>query len=132
MKSIDKGDIVSSGAPQIAKDGRTSTDFTQSRRTKLGRFSLPRCFKMVATHFGARINFYWHCIVLAGSREDIPHGLDDYKDDSADNSRVGSVEGSSYERNTHYHGTNLKMEALWDHKTFSDNKFKSEGISMPK
>lgn len=96
LKSIDKGDIVSSGAPQIAKDGRTSTDFTQSRRTKLG------------------------------SREDIPHGLDDYKDDSADNSRVGSVEGSSYERNTHYHGTNLKMEAPWDHKTFSDNKFKSE------
>lgn len=36
MKGIDKGDIISSGAPQIAKDGRTSTDFTQSRRAKLG------------------------------------------------------------------------------------------------
>lgn len=36
LKEIDKGDIVSSGAPQISKDGRTSTDVTQSRRTKPG------------------------------------------------------------------------------------------------
>ncbi|KAL4649920.1 hypothetical protein ACB092_01G049300 [Castanea dentata] len=98
LKGIDKGDVVSSGAPQITKDGRTSTDFTQSRRTKLG------------------------------SREDIPPASDDYKDESIDNSRVGSAEGSSYERHTHYSGTNSKMETPWDHKTFSDNKFKAEGF----
>ena len=36
MKGIDKGDIVSSGAPQMSKDGRNQLDFTQSRRMKLG------------------------------------------------------------------------------------------------
>lgn len=39
LKGIDKGDIVSSGAPQVSKDGRNSVDFAQPRRTKLG--SLP-------------------------------------------------------------------------------------------
>ena len=39
LKGIDKGDIVSSGAPQISKEGaagRSSVDFPQPRRTKLG------------------------------------------------------------------------------------------------
>lgn len=39
LNGIDKGDIVSSGAPQISKDGstgRSSNDFVQSRRVKHG------------------------------------------------------------------------------------------------
>lgn len=39
LKGIDKGEIVSSGAPQISKDGsagRSSNDFAQSRRAKHG------------------------------------------------------------------------------------------------
>ncbi|KAG7941684.1 hypothetical protein I3843_16G056900 [Carya illinoinensis] len=101
LKEIDKGDIVSSGAPQISKDGKTSTDFTQSRRTK-----------------------------LAGSKEDF-HALENYGDESADDSRGGSVdisEGSSFERRTHYHESNFTMETLQDHKSCSDNKFKAEAF----
>ncbi|XWS25746.1 hypothetical protein CRYUN_Cryun27aG0094200 [Craigia yunnanensis] len=39
LKGIDKGDITSSGAPQMPKDGpmgRNSTEFTHSRRNKIG------------------------------------------------------------------------------------------------
>ena len=39
MKGIDKGDIVSSDAPQISKDGsigRNSNDFVQGILAKLG------------------------------------------------------------------------------------------------
>lgn len=36
LKGIDKGEIVSSGAPQVSKDGRNSSEFMQTRRMKLG------------------------------------------------------------------------------------------------
>lgn len=36
IKGIDKGDIVSSGAPPISKEGRGQMDFMQSRRNRLG------------------------------------------------------------------------------------------------
>ncbi|XP_054797133.1 protein ESSENTIAL FOR POTEXVIRUS ACCUMULATION 1 [Prosopis cineraria] len=36
LKGIDKGEIISSGAPQVPKDGWNSTDVAQSRRMKLG------------------------------------------------------------------------------------------------
>ncbi|CAN4093843.1 unnamed protein product [Withania somnifera] len=39
LKGIDKGDVLSSGAPQITKDGtlgRNSTEYTQPRRNNLG------------------------------------------------------------------------------------------------
>ncbi|RDX71157.1 mpd2, partial [Mucuna pruriens] len=35
LKDIDKGEIISSGAPQVPKDGRNSTEFMHSRRVKL-------------------------------------------------------------------------------------------------
>ncbi|CAJ1973315.1 unnamed protein product [Sphenostylis stenocarpa] len=35
LNDIDKGEIISSSAPQVPKDGRNSTEFTHSRRTKL-------------------------------------------------------------------------------------------------
>ncbi|KAH0681475.1 uncharacterized protein [Solanum tuberosum] len=64
LKGIDKGDVLSSGAPQITKDGalgRNSTEHTQPRRGKLG------------------------------SREDL--SFDDSRDESIDNAKV-SVEDS--------------------------------------
>lgn len=45
LKGIDKGDIVSSGAPQVSKDGRNSVDFTQPRRTKLGNLPVQPILK---------------------------------------------------------------------------------------
>ncbi|KAL2964065.1 hypothetical protein AAZX31_17G236600 [Glycine max] len=36
LKGIDKGEIISSSAPQVPKDGRSSTDFTHTRRMKPG------------------------------------------------------------------------------------------------
>ncbi|XP_020218475.1 uncharacterized protein LOC109801761 isoform X2 [Cajanus cajan] len=35
LKDIDKGEIISSGAPQVPKDGRNPTEFMHSRRTNL-------------------------------------------------------------------------------------------------
>ncbi|TKY75146.1 PERQ amino acid-rich with GYF domain-containing protein 2 [Spatholobus suberectus] len=35
LKDIDKGEIISSSAPQVPKDGRNSTEFMHSRRMKL-------------------------------------------------------------------------------------------------
>ncbi|PPS05992.1 hypothetical protein GOBAR_AA14657 [Gossypium barbadense] len=57
LKGIDKGDITSSGAPQMPKDGsasRNSTEFTHSRRNKIG------------------------------SREDLPPAVDDCKEETSD------------------------------------------------
>ncbi|XP_042519960.1 protein ESSENTIAL FOR POTEXVIRUS ACCUMULATION 1-like isoform X2 [Macadamia integrifolia] len=58
LKGIDKGDIVSSGSPQVSQEGsvgRNSTDLVQTRRTKLG------------------------------SREDLPSSIDDFKYESSEN-----------------------------------------------
>ncbi|XP_043709256.1 protein ESSENTIAL FOR POTEXVIRUS ACCUMULATION 1-like isoform X2 [Telopea speciosissima] len=58
LKGIDKGEILSSGSPQVSKDGslgRNSTDLVQTRRTKLG------------------------------SREDLPSSIDDFKYETSDN-----------------------------------------------
>nr|XP_048331467.1 protein ESSENTIAL FOR POTEXVIRUS ACCUMULATION 1 isoform X2 [Ziziphus jujuba var. spinosa] len=92
LKGIDKGDIVSSGAPQMSKDGRNQNDFTQPRRTKLG------------------------------NREDLPHTFDDSKDESAAGSKSGYLnypDGSSSERQTIHNGSNQKMETMQDQKTYS-------------
>nr|XP_016489233.1 PREDICTED: uncharacterized protein LOC107809155 isoform X2 [Nicotiana tabacum] len=62
LKGIDKGDVLSSGAPQVTKDGtlgRNSTDYTQARRNKLG------------------------------SREDL--SLDDSREESIDNAKEDNI-----------------------------------------
>ncbi|KAL5777981.1 hypothetical protein ACOSP7_010907 [Xanthoceras sorbifolium] len=102
LKGIDKGDIVSSGAPQVSKDGsmgRNSVDYSQSRRTK------------------------------HDSREDLPLAVDDYKDESSENPRVGYAnfsESASQDKQTHNYGSNSKMETIQDQKSYSDNKFRTE------
>ncbi|KAF4357291.1 hypothetical protein F8388_002799 [Cannabis sativa] len=68
IKGIDKGDIVSSGAPQISKEGRGQTDFMQSRRTKLG------------------------------SKEDLPQGFEDFKDENSAISKVEREDGGSFKK----------------------------------
>lgn len=39
LKDIDKGEIISSSAPQVPKDGLNSTEFTHSRQMKLVKAS---------------------------------------------------------------------------------------------
>ncbi|KAK7383050.1 hypothetical protein VNO78_28716 [Psophocarpus tetragonolobus] len=41
LKGIDKGEVISSSAPQVPKDGRSSTDFTHTRRIKPGSAPFP-------------------------------------------------------------------------------------------
>ncbi|CAK7349285.1 unnamed protein product [Dovyalis caffra] len=105
LKGIDKGEVVSSGAPQISKEGslgRNSTDSTQPRRAKIG------------------------------GREDAPHSFDDGKDESVDNSMGGGhgtySDGLSHERQTQYHGSSSKLEMMQEHKMYTDNKFKAEAF----
>ncbi|KAF5740762.1 hypothetical protein HS088_TW11G00840 [Tripterygium wilfordii] len=104
LKGIERGEIVSSGAPQISKDGavgRHPMDFTQSRRTQIG------------------------------SRDDIPLAREDFKDEIADASKgsyLGYSEGSSKEKQTQNLGPNSKMETKHDQKMYHDNKFKDEGF----
>ncbi|KAJ4836101.1 hypothetical protein Tsubulata_004202 [Turnera subulata] len=101
LKGIDKGEIVTSGAPQTSKDGslgRNSVDFAQTRRAKLG------------------------------GRDDASVSLDGLKDERAENSRsYGNYgEGPSHDRQMEYHGSNSTVESMLDHKTYPDNKSKSE------
>ncbi|WCJ35164.1 GYF domain-containing protein [Euphorbia peplus] len=103
LKGIDKGDIVSSGAPQIAKDGSVGRNLPdlQSRRGKLG------------------------------SREDVTFSVDTSKEDSSDTSKNGYgnyTVGSSHGRQVPYNGSNTETEALLDQRTFRDNKLKAEVV----
>ncbi|KAM5564855.1 protein ESSENTIAL FOR POTEXVIRUS ACCUMULATION 1 [Rosa sericea] len=101
LKGIDKGDIVSSGAPQVSKDGRNPVEFTQTRRTKLG------------------------------SREDIPLANTDSKDEHIVSSKGGFsnyLESSPHEQQLLHHGSSLKAEATLDQKTYSENRFRAEAL----
>ncbi|XP_050212155.1 protein ESSENTIAL FOR POTEXVIRUS ACCUMULATION 1 [Mercurialis annua] len=103
LEGIEKGDIVSSGAPQISKEGsmgRNTVDL-QLRRPK------------------------------HGSREDVAFSTDNSKYESTDDSkgRFGNyAEGLSHERQIQYHGPNAKSEIAPDNKTIHDNKLHSEAI----
>jgi hypothetical protein len=97
---------------------------------------ITKCLKIFTyTYSCLRINIYGNCIICVGSKEDLLHAVDDYKDESTENLRGSSAnisEGSSCERQTPYHGSNLKMEIPRDHKPCSDNKFKAEGMYFRK
>ncbi|XVF63886.1 hypothetical protein PTKIN_Ptkin09bG0121900 [Pterospermum kingtungense] len=87
LEGIDKGDITSSGAPQMPKDGtggRSTTEFTQSRRNK-----------------------------IAG-REDLPPAIDDRVKENADTSKSGYpnyAEGLPLENHKGYPDDKSKSEA---------------------
>ncbi|XP_038885397.1 protein ESSENTIAL FOR POTEXVIRUS ACCUMULATION 1 isoform X2 [Benincasa hispida] len=108
LKGIDKGEIVSSGAPQVSKDGRNSSEFMQTRRTKLS------------------------VSPSLGSREDLPHGfVDDYNDDKDDGTtKPGHTNYSevSTERQVPYHRPQSKIEAIQEHMTHTSSTFKSEAF----
>nr|XP_027092525.1 uncharacterized protein LOC113713027 isoform X1 [Coffea arabica] len=102
LKGIDRGDIVSSGAPQITREGsigRNSTDFLQSRRNKLG------------------------------SKEDLPHDINDSKEENMENAGGGSnySESMSQEKQVYSYGGGTRVESVQDYQKFSDYKFNSEG-----
>ncbi|KAL4311030.1 hypothetical protein GQ457_01G050360 [Hibiscus cannabinus] len=82
LKGIDKGDITSSGAPQMPKDGpvgRNSTEFTHSKRNKIG------------------------------SRDDLTTVVDDSKEESSD---IPNSSYSQLEKNKGYTDTKFKSEAV--------------------
>ncbi|KAA8528636.1 hypothetical protein F0562_035991 [Nyssa sinensis] len=104
LKGIVNGDILSSGAPQISKDGsigQNSSDFVQSRQTKLG------------------------------SIQDLPLSINDYKDEIVDNSKGGHSnysEGLSHEKPMHSYGPDSKIESMQDHQIYSDYKSNPEAL----
>ncbi|KAI3759105.1 hypothetical protein L6452_06680 [Arctium lappa] len=103
LKGIDKGDILSSGAPQITKEGSFGLNMVdvQSRRTK------------------------------PGSREDLPLASDNYKDDTADSFKGNYsdyFEGLPHEKQVHSYETNFKADASDDRQSFIDYKSKFEAI----
>lgn len=61
LKGIDKGDITSSGAPQVPKDGpagRNSIEFTHSRRNKIGILPVQDILLLyICAYFGVVSNF---------------------------------------------------------------------------
>ncbi|KAL4312365.1 hypothetical protein GQ457_01G009710 [Hibiscus cannabinus] len=82
LKGIDKGDVTSSGAPQMPKDGpvgRNTTEFTHSRRNKID------------------------------SREDLTTAVDDSKVESSD---IPNSSYSQLEKHMGYPDTKFKSEAV--------------------
>ncbi|XP_039053277.1 protein ESSENTIAL FOR POTEXVIRUS ACCUMULATION 1-like [Hibiscus syriacus] len=82
LNGIDKGDITSSGAPLMPKDGpvvRNSTEFTHSRRNNIG------------------------------SREDLPPAVDDSKEESSD---IPNISYSHLEKLKGNPDTKFKSEAV--------------------
>lgn len=102
LKGIDKGDIVSSGAPQISKEGaagRSSVDFPQPRRTK-----------------------------LVGGRDDVSLPADD-PNDRADNSKGAYskfLEGMPHEKHLGANRSNVTMESMENHDVYAANKYSVE------
>ncbi|KAL2249723.1 UNVERIFIED_CONTAM: Protein ESSENTIAL FOR POTEXVIRUS ACCUMULATION 1 [Sesamum indicum] len=104
LKGIDRGEISSSGAPQVSKDGsagRTTADFMQSRRNRLG-----------------------------GNKDDLPVSLDDSKHETLDypGGYSSYSEGLSHEKQI-YSWPNAKVEAMQEYQAFSGRKLNTEDSS---
>ncbi|KAJ6880747.1 hypothetical protein NC652_033938 [Populus alba x Populus x berolinensis] len=106
LKGIDEGDIVSSGAPQISKEGSLGwnpTDSSHPRRAKLG------------TNF--------------------QNSFDDGKDESLDNSTGGHgtySDGFSHERKTPFQGSSSKLDMMQEHIMYPDNKSPKLKVTDPR
>ncbi|XP_010061329.1 protein ESSENTIAL FOR POTEXVIRUS ACCUMULATION 1 isoform X3 [Eucalyptus grandis] len=101
LKEIDKGEIITSGAPQISKDGsvgRNSIGFSHSRQAK-----------------------------IAESREDVPIDSDDVKIEVSEGSSVKFPEVLSHEKQFSK-GSSLRMENFRDPRPYTDAKFKTEAF----
>ncbi|XP_022865288.1 uncharacterized protein LOC111385145 [Olea europaea var. sylvestris] len=103
LKGIDKGEIMSSGTPQITKEGsvgRTPTDSLQSKGSRLG------------------------------SRNDLPLALDNPKSKTVDNVEGGYSnysESLSHEKHM-YAWPNAKVETKQDYQAFADHKLNPEAL----
>ncbi|KAL8466642.1 hypothetical protein ACS0TY_035621 [Phlomoides rotata] len=103
LKGIEKGEIISSSAQQISKDGsagRTAPDFMHTRRSRLG------------------------------SRDDLPSSFDDSKHEALDNAKGGysnCSDGMSDDKHI-YSWSNAKVETAQDYQAFSNHKFSSEAV----
>ncbi|KAL0369072.1 UNVERIFIED_CONTAM: protein ESSENTIAL FOR POTEXVIRUS ACCUMULATION 1 [Sesamum calycinum] len=101
LKGIERGEILSSGAPQISKDGsagRTTTDFGQYRRSK-----------------------------LAGSRDDLPAEDSKHEMDYARGGYSNYSESLSQEKQINsWHNANV--ETAQDYQAFSDHKLNSGAV----
>ncbi|XP_048130994.1 protein ESSENTIAL FOR POTEXVIRUS ACCUMULATION 1 isoform X2 [Rhodamnia argentea] len=100
LKGIDKGEIVTSGAPQISKDGsvgRNLIGFSQSRQPKIE------------------------------SKEDVPIDSDDVKIEVPQGSSVKFPEVLSHEKQ-HSKGSSSRMENFRDPRPYCDAKFKTEAF----
>ncbi|CAI9763713.1 unnamed protein product [Fraxinus pennsylvanica] len=103
LKGIDNGEILSSGTPQVAKEGsvgRTTTDSVQSK--------------------GSRI----------GSINDLPLALDDPKSENVDTVEGGySNYSESLSQEKHmYSWPNAEVETMQDHRAFADHKLNPEAL----
>ncbi|KAL2521063.1 GYF domain-containing protein [Forsythia ovata] len=91
---------MSSGAPQIIKDGsvgRNTTDSTQSRQSKLG------------------------------SRDDLPLALDDSNNETMDSDKGSYSESFLHEKQMNS-WPNAKVETVKDYQAFSDHKLNTEAL----
>ncbi|PSS31349.1 PERQ amino acid-rich with GYF domain-containing protein [Actinidia chinensis var. chinensis] len=104
LKGIDKGEVISSGAPQVFKDGsigRNSNDFGQARRA----------------------NF--------GSREDLPLTVTDSEGENIGDSKghhSNHSEGISSEKRWLSSRLDEKMESTQDQQIYADNKLTFEAL----
>ncbi|KAI3440069.1 GYF domain-containing protein [Psidium guajava] len=101
LKGIDKGEIVTSGAPQISKDGsvgRNLIGFSYSRQAK-----------------------------IAESREDVPIDSDDIKIEVSQGSSVKFPEVLPHEKQ-HSKGSSSRVENFQDPRPYPDAKFKTEAF----
>ncbi|XP_011074530.1 uncharacterized protein LOC105159236 isoform X1 [Sesamum indicum] len=101
LKGIERGEILSSGAPQISKDGsagRTTTDFGQYRRSK-----------------------------LAGSRDDLPAEDSKHEMDYARGGYSNHSESLSHEKQINS-WPNANVETAQDYQAFSEHKLNSGAV----
>ncbi|KAI3851317.1 hypothetical protein MKX03_023073 [Papaver bracteatum] len=99
LNGIFKGDIVSSGLPQTSKDGSVGRNTSDGVQSRRSKF------------------------------DDLPPHSDDYKDESADNSKGGLFSRSpSKEKYVHPHGSDMKFEASQNPHSHRDSKFVAEAV----
>ncbi|XP_068653770.1 protein ESSENTIAL FOR POTEXVIRUS ACCUMULATION 1-like isoform X2 [Aristolochia californica] len=99
LRGIDKGDIVSSGAPQVSKEGSVGRSSTEMRRVKFG------------------------------SREDLSSSMDDAKDESiyqAKGDHLGHSESPLNEKHPHFLDPDSKLEMLHSFHSYQDSKSSME------
>ncbi|KAJ6827105.1 uncharacterized protein M6B38_367660 [Iris pallida] len=102
LKGIEKGDIVSSGVPQVSKDGSTGKNSTDSSTSKQSRL---------------------------GGREDSTYS--DCKDESIDKMKGDQpsyLESPSYEKYSHPHGYDTNMSSSQTFHPYQENKFIPEAV----